>query len=162
MGSRGIGIQWSDWDKKFSQTSRSFLLFELREMGLDLRASAKDAFKLNLNVFRNGHIEEMKLSLLATDCICNVDTMGALRRFTISDIVFLLLSSGRLQDSVRVFLELSLPLSIRKPCRDQGTVLLARCLTNRRYFCRHRRTPCTSSCFWGDDWNVVQLAVDKS
>jgi hypothetical protein len=57
---------------------------------------------LNLNVFRNGHIEEMKLSLLATDCICNVDTMGALRRFTISDIVFLLLSSGRLQDSVRV------------------------------------------------------------
>ncbi len=67
-------------------------------MGLDLRASDRDAIKLNLNVFKNGHIEEMKLSLPATDCICKVDTMDAWRRFTISDIVFRLLSSGRLQE----------------------------------------------------------------
>jgi hypothetical protein len=53
MGSNGIGIQRSWSDKKFSQTPRSFLLFVLRVVGLDFRASVSDAFRLYLNVFRN-------------------------------------------------------------------------------------------------------------
>ncbi len=88
--------------RKFSQTLKSFLLLGLRVTGLHFKALDKSEFKLNLNVFRNGHIEEMKLSLPATASICRVDTIDSFSRFTISDIVFHFLSAGRLQDSVRV------------------------------------------------------------
>jgi hypothetical protein len=70
MGSKGIGTQRSLYDKKFSHTARSFLVFESRVEEPVFNASARDTFRLYLKVLRKGHMDEMKLSLPDTDWIC--------------------------------------------------------------------------------------------